>query len=116
MRVTDDKIKTCILDSIPYPIVFADQDHVIRYLNATAKHHYYRMRGYSDLIGKSLFDCHTEAGAERLTAAVERIKHRASQLFLHVTADNYRLYLNPVRDENGDFLGYFARYELNVQK
>ena len=42
-----------ILDSYPYPIVFVDNDYIIRYLNRYAKYHYYQERGYRDLIGKS---------------------------------------------------------------
>ena len=41
-----------ILDSYPYPIVFVDNDYIIRYLNRYAKYHYYQERGYRDLIGK----------------------------------------------------------------
>ena len=46
-----------ILDSVPYRIVFVDTDHIIRYMNREAKHHYYTVRGYGDLIGKSIFEC-----------------------------------------------------------
>ncbi|HIT95089.1 MAG TPA: hypothetical protein IAC43_07870, partial [Candidatus Faecivivens stercoripullorum] len=44
-----------ILDSIPYRIVFVDTDHIIRYLNKEARHHYYDVRGYDELVGKSIF-------------------------------------------------------------
>ena len=43
----------CILNSSPYPIVFVDTNHIIKFLNTTAKHLYYTQRGYDDLIGKS---------------------------------------------------------------
>ena len=60
-----------ILDSYPYRVVFVDCDHVIRYLNRAAKYHYYQVRGYRDLIGRSLFDCHQELSRARIEAAVE---------------------------------------------
>ena len=41
-----------ILDSYPYPIVFVDNDYIIRYLNRYAQYHYYQERGYRDLIEK----------------------------------------------------------------
>ena len=47
-----------ILNSYPYPIVFVDNDYIIRYMNRNAEYHYYEERGYKNLIGKSLFDCH----------------------------------------------------------
>ena len=34
-----------ILDSYPYPIVFVDNDYIIRYLNRYAQYQYYQERG-----------------------------------------------------------------------
>ena len=107
------EIMKYILDSIPYPIVFVDCDHIIRYLNRTAEFHYYKMRGYGNLIGKSLFACHNSASKEKIVAAVEKLKHHANEVFIGVNVSNQRLYINPVRDENGNLLGYFERFEMN---
>ena len=68
-----------ILDSVPYRIVFVDTDHIIRYMNREAKHHYYMVRGYGDLIGKSIFECHSEKSKEMLIAAVEKLKAEAAK-------------------------------------
>ena len=114
--MSDEQIKSYILDSIPYPIVFVDTNHVVRYLNATAKHHYYTIRGYRDLVGRSLFDCHGDLSEEKIKAVVEKLKNHANEVFLNVSVANHRIYINPVRDENGELVGYFERFELNVQK
>ena len=45
-----------ILNSYPYPIVFVDNDYIIRFINKNAQYHYYEERGYKNLIGKSLFE------------------------------------------------------------
>ena len=50
-----EKMLSCILNSYPYPIVFVDCGHIIRYMNKRAEQHYYQERGYKDLIGKSIF-------------------------------------------------------------
>ena len=34
-----------ILNAYPYPIVFVDNDYVIRFLNRFARYHYYEERG-----------------------------------------------------------------------
>lgn len=112
----NEKIKSYILDSIPYPIVFMDCGHIIRYMNKAAKYHYYSERGYKDLIGKSLFDCHNENSKEKILAAFEKIKNHGNEIFLGISIKNQRFYLNPVRDENGELMGYFERFELNLQK
>jgi len=114
--MTEDLIKTYILDSIPYPIVFVDTDHIIRYMNSTAKHFYYTIRGYRDLVGKSLFDCHGEVSEDKIRAVVDKLKNHANEIFLNVSVSNHRLYINPVRNEQGELVGYFERFEMNVQK
>lgn len=112
----EKSIEAYILDSLPYPVVFVDKDHIIRYLNNEAKHRYYTLRGYSDLIGKSLFDCHSGKSEEMIKAAVEKLKNHANDKYIGVSSRNERIYINAVRNEKGELIGYFERYEMNLQK
>ena len=105
-----------ILDSIPYRIVFVDTDHIIRYLNKEARHHYYDVRGYDELVGKSIFECHSEKSKEMLIAAVEKLRNHGNEIYLSVSVYNERKYINPVRNEKGELIGYFERFERNLQK
>ena len=105
-----------ILDSYPYPIVFVDDTFVIRYLNRYAKYHYYQERGYAELVGKSIFDCHdSEAARERIRAAFEKMKSDGKEMFVGVNTRNQRLYMQPVRDGSGKLIGFFERFELNLR-
>lgn len=105
-----------ILDSYPYPIVFVDTEYVIRYMNRYAKYHYYEERGYRDLIGKSLFDCHdTEHARERIRQGFEKMKRDGKEMFVGVNARNQRIYMQPVRNEAGELIGFFERFELNLR-
>ena len=114
--MTQEEMFGYILDSIPYRIVFVDADHIIRYLNKEAKHHYYDVRGYDNLIGKSIFECHSEKSKEMLIAAVEKLKNHGNEIYLGVSVYNERKYINPVRNEKGELVGYFERFERNLQK
>ena len=105
-----------ILDSIPYRIVFVDTDHIIRYLNKEARHHYYDVRGYDELVGKLIFTCHSERTKEMLLAAVEKLRNHGNEIYLGVSVYNERKYINPVRNEKGELIGYFERFERNLQK
>ncbi len=106
-----------ILNSYPYPIVFVDNNYVIRYMNQNAKYHYYEERGYQDLIGKSLFDCHQdEKSIERIKLVYEGIKRNGKEVFLKVTPRNQRVYIQGVKDSKGNWIGFFERFELNLQK
>lgn len=111
----EEKMLAYILDSFPYPILFVDTEYIIRFLNKTAKFHYYEVRGYGDLIGKSLFDCHNDASKEKIMAAVEKLKNHSNEVYLGTSVSNQRIYLNPVRDEEGNLIGYFERFELNLR-
>jgi DUF438 domain-containing protein len=102
-----------ILDSIPYPIVFVDTSHIIRYLNKRAKYHYYQERGYKDLVGKSVFDCHKDISKDKIIGIVERLANHEQEFFLKVSVRNERIYITPVRDGDGNLIGYYERFELN---
>lgn len=114
--MTEQEITKYILDAMPYPVVFVDMDHKIRYLNKTARFHYYEMRGYQDLMGKSIFECHGEESREKILAGVERLKRHSVEIFIGVWVNNWRIYMTPVRNEAGEMVGYFERFELNQQK
>lgn len=105
-----------ILDALPFPIVFVDTSHTIRLMNKRAKFHYYEERGYRDLIGKSVFECHNETSKERILKIIERFKNHGREVFLTVTEKNERLYVTPVRDDSGELVGYFERFEGNYEK
>ena len=105
-----------ILDSLPYPVVFVDSSFIIRYMNRYAQYHYYQERGYRDLIGKSIFSCHNkERSRERIRTAFEKMKLDGKEMFVGVNARNQRLYMQPVRDGEGQLIGFFERFEMNLR-
>ncbi|MCI5801293.1 MAG: hypothetical protein SOX72_01035 [Oscillospiraceae bacterium] len=48
--------------------------------------------------------------------AVEKLKHHGNEIFLKVNVRGERVIITPVRDETGELIGYFERFELNCQK
>jgi len=110
-------IMKSILDSYPYPIVFVDKEYIIRFLNRYAEYHYYKECGYKDLIGKSLLDCHdTEQSKEKIRQAFTSLQNNGKEIFLGVNTRNQRIYIQGVRDEQGELIGFFERFELNLKK
>ena len=104
-------IYEALLDTISNPIVFVDNDHVIRYLNKSAKVRYYEKRGYADLIGKSLFECHN-AESEKLTKQIyNRLLNGESEVFLKTSDDHQKVTVIAVRDADGKLIGYYERFE-----
>ena len=105
-----------ILDSYPYPVVYVDNDFIIRFMNKNARYHYYDERGYQNLIGQSLFHCHrTEKAVERIKSAYEGIKQNGKEVFIGISTRNQRMYMQGVRSKSGEWIGFIERFELNQQ-
>ena len=108
----DLSLYEAILDSIHHRIVFVDNDHVIRYLNEPARKWFYEKRGYADLVGKSLFDCHNPDSREKLLRLYDRLRQGENEVFVKVTAENEKASMVAVRDPAGRMIGYFERFEF----
>jgi PAS domain S-box-containing protein len=102
-----------LLDTIHNPIVFVDNDHVIRYLNKAAKIRYYEKRGYSNLIGKSLLECHNPVSREQIRLIHQRLLDGEVEVFLKVNPDKEKITIVAVRNVDGQMLGYYERFEKN---
>ncbi len=102
------KTLTAILDALDQEVVFVDNDHIIRFMNREAKEHYYDRSGYSDLIGKSIFDCHNETSCQMIRDVHARMVKGEDVIELP-TEDNPDYAMVAVRDERRKLLGYFER-------
>ncbi len=100
-----------ILDSIHHRLVFVDNTHVIRYLNRAARHWFYQKRGFDDLVGKSIFDCHKPASREKILGLYARLQQGEEAVFVKVTKENEKASMVAVRDAQGLLIGYFERFE-----
>ena len=99
-----------ILDTLSSPTVFVDNDHIIRYLNRAARSRYAK-RGFPDLVGKSLFDCHSPASVKAIRQIHARLMVGEDEVFLKVDKDGLKLTVVGVRDSDGNLIGYYERFE-----
>ena len=112
----DKELFKGILNSVPYPILFVDLNHIIRFMNKAAEYHYCTERGLEPLLGQSLFNCHRqEKSHEIIRKTVEGFKTDAKEILLHVNDRNLRVYITPVKNENNELIGYYERFENNYQ-
>lgn len=109
--MSDLSLCQAILDSIHHRIVFVDNDHIIRYLNQKAREWFYEKRGFSNLIGKSIFACHQPASCARLQELYNRLQQGEDEVFVKITAQKEKASMVAVRDTEGRLLGYFERFE-----
>ena len=88
----------------------------MRFMNKNTEYHYHEERGYKNLIGKSLFDCHSnKKSIERIQKGYESIKSNGKEIFVCVTSRNQRVYMQGVKNKKGEWIGFIERFELNLQ-
>lgn len=102
-----------ILNSYPYPIIFVNNDYRINFMNKTAQNHY--LKKGKNLIGKSIFECHNEKSIEKIKYTYEEIKRTGKDIFIFVNSKNQRVYMQGVKNEKGEWIGFIERFELNLQ-
>ncbi len=96
-----------VLESLKEPVLVADTDHVVRYMNPAAVAHY---TGGGTLLGTSLLDCHNERSNAIIRETLEAF-HAGEDERLISASPERRIYMRAARDESGDVVGYYERYE-----
>lgn len=108
MEMTRDVLLS-ILDAYAYEIVFVDRNHIVRYMNKTAKQRY----GDRVIIGNSLFNCHNESTKGKIEAFLKRADEGEDEMFQVLNGKTgEREFFVPVRNQEGKVIGYFERHEV----
>lgn len=108
MEITQE-ILYSILDAYPYEIVFVDRDHIIRYINKTAKQRY----GNHIQVGQSIFQCHNKSSKEKIIEFLKRADNGENEMFESFNnKTGKRTFFTPVKDSLGKVIGYFERHEV----
>jgi DUF438 domain-containing protein len=103
----DDKTLLAFMESLKDPFVFADTDHIIRYMNSAAIAHY---KEGASLLGRSLFDCHNEESCRVIKETLAAF-HEGEEERMITDDEKHRIYMRAIRDERGQVIGYYERYE-----
>lgn len=103
----DATLMAAILDSLKDPLLFADTDHVTRYMNQAAVEYY---DAGQELIGRSLLECHNER-SQQMMVEILAAMHAGEEERLITDNEKHRIYMRAVRDQDGTVLGYYERYE-----
>ncbi len=111
--MTHVELLESILDSLKNPLLFADTDHVVRYMNKAAAIHY--TDGYQ-LLGTSLFDCHNKESGEIMVDVLAAFEAGTEEERRITDNEKYRIYMRAVRDGSGAVIGYYERYEPPVKR
>ena len=100
-------LMAAILDSLKAPVLFADTEHITRYMNKAAIAHY--SEGES-LLGRSLLDCHNEQSQRQIIEILAAMQAGEEERLI-TDNEEHRIYMRAVRGADGQVLGYYERYE-----
>lgn len=103
------ELLTAMIDSLKDPYVFADTEHVIRYMSSAAIKHYEKWGG-AKFIGASLFDCHNEESCRVMREIYAAMQEGEDERLISVN-EKRREFMRAVRNSAGQLLGYTERYE-----
>ncbi len=112
MEITKEVLEA-LLDAYAYEIIFVDRNHIVRYMNKTAKLRY----GNRVIIGNSLFNCHNENTKGKIEDFLKRADNGEDEMFQVLNGKTgEREFFVPVRDKEGQVIGYFERHEMPWNK
>lgn len=101
-----------LLNSIKDPILFADTNHIVQYMNKAGIEYY--EEGES-LLQSNLLKCHNEESQKMMIKILAEMQNDLDEKMI---TDNkkYRIFMRSVRNDEGELLGYFERYEPPQKK
>ena len=101
-----------LLNSIKDPILFADTNNIVQYMNKAGIEYY---EEGETLLQSNLLKCHNDESQKMM---IEILAEMETGLEEKMITDNekYRIFMRAVRDEKGNLLGYFERYEPPQKK
>ena len=96
-----------LLDSFKNPVLFADTGHIVRYANQAARTFY---PDGEQLIGSSLLACHNPQSQQQMRDILQRMQGGLEEELI-TDNEKRRIYMRAVRDQSGQVLGYYERFE-----
>lgn len=100
-----------LLNSIKDPILFADTNHIVQYMNKAGIEYY--EEGES-LLQSNLLKCHNEESQKMMIDILELMRNGLEEKLI-TDNEKYRIFMRSVRNDEGELLGYFERYEKPVK-
>ena len=105
--MTDATLPAQVLNSLTDPVLVADTEHTVVYMNSAAVDHY---TGGEALMGTSLLDCHNEHSRKMMIEVLAALRSGEEERLIS-DDEKRRIYMRAVRDEAGELVGYYERYE-----
>ena len=90
--MSEPTLMAALLDSMKDPVLFADTEHVIRYMNQAAIEHYDEGAA---LLGQSLLACHNPDSCELIATILAAMRAGETERLI-TDNDKHRIYMRAV--------------------
>ena len=109
-----------IIDADKEPVVICGLDNTIIYMNLSAIKRYKKYGG-SDLIGRSIYNCHHSESNDKIEKCLEWFEESTdnNSVFIHnITKDgeDSDVYVVALRDDLGRLMGYYEKHESRLHE
>jgi PAS domain-containing protein len=104
----DAGFMSALLDSLKDPVLVADPEHTVFYMNRAAIGHY---KEGESLLGRSLLECHNERSCRMIVEILAAMQQEGVEEQLITDDEEHRIFMRAVREPGGRLLGYYERYE-----
>ena len=101
-----------LLNSIKDPILFADTNHIVQYMNTAAISYY---EEGENLLQSNLLKCHNEESQKMMIGILAEMQNGLEEKMI-TDNEKYRIFMRSVRNDNDELFGYFERYEPPQKK
>jgi len=106
-----------VLEQDRCSIVLCDLNHTIVYMNPASIKSYAKWGG-SELVGKSLLDCHNSTSRERIRQVIDWFSSDCRHNIVHTffnEKQNKDVYMVALRDEGQKLIGYYEKHEFRTK-
>lgn len=104
----DVKLLNQFMDSLKDPFLFADTNHIIRYMNKAAIDHYDQGE---QLLNTNVLNCHNEISQKMMIDILAKMQNDGIDEQIITDNEKYRIYMRAVRNDDDVVIGYYERYE-----
>jgi DUF438 domain-containing protein len=104
--VSDSEIYQALLENLEVPVVFVDNQHFIRFINAAGQKQYAK---YGNILNKSIFDCHNPGSKQKILDIYSQLQAGLPEM-LYSENQKQLAFMRAVRDSHGNLLGYYERF------
>lgn len=108
-----EKMMRSVLEQDRAAVVLCDLNHIIVYMNPSAKQRYAKSGG-GELVGKSVLDCHNEKSCEIIEKVVAWFAESRDNNMIYTyrnEKENKDVYMVALRDGDGKLIGYYEKHE-----